>query len=180
VHPEDCFRSGDDPSFRTELSLNLAHDTTPPEPHQLEGKEKLKALLPLHNSKNCELEIPTLYLHTFCVKVVEFRDQNYSSLLHNKDVHVAGRFEALAEIDLDVAIDAETLKEGSFELAVVGFGVHDGIKTGTEDIAPKTYCAILWLVRKVGFYYERIGITGVDLDHWLKLDSVELKWMTVR
>jgi hypothetical protein len=179
VHPEDYLRREEYTSLRTDLSSNLTYDPASPWRYLLKRMENVMGLIPLPITGNYGLKIPTLHLHTFCIDVRDFRSGTNPDT-HNRDVYVTGRPKALVEIDLDVTTDGNMLRQYSFKLAIVGLGRRDNEFTEFGEAPTKTYCAILWLIRKVGFYYERVGITAVDLNDWLKLDSVELKWMAVR
>jgi hypothetical protein len=176
IHPNDVLQSGDDPSFRTDLSEKLVRASAPhTEPYQSQRDEERAAVLSAHNIRSNKLEIPILYLHSFCVTVQEFRGRIFHP--YNKDVHVKGRSKALVEVDIDVDINDTTLGSGIFELVVIGLGGRS-IMHGDKRL--KEHCAILWLVQKLAFHYKRIGITAVYIDEWLKLESVEMKWIVVK
>lgn len=63
------------------------------------------------------------------------------------------------------------IRTGVFELIIVRLGVRED--TFGDD--SKKSCAILWLVRKEGSYYERVRLTAVDVNGWLEVKNVELK-----
>jgi len=126
---------------------------------------------------------PTLYLDTSCVEVRELQDSTDS----NPDIKViiaqdGGR---LANISLDACRDTPQLSPASLELIVVGIGLslrkrqYEDFDSGWQK-DHVLLALIVWLVRRTGTHYERMGMTVMTVEDWQRQKSSCRKWIALR
>jgi hypothetical protein len=111
-------------------------------------------------------DVPTIHLRTSCIRVRELREQmSYSD--PNIKTSVGKNNEVLANINLNANLDITKLPESSLELILIA----------TDW---KSYSVIIWLARKIGTHYDRIGMTAMEIGLWLGHNSARKKWITIR